>query len=172
MHRIVSAAVALVVLVGGLAAPAPASVAAEGSPQWEWPLLPRPPVHRRFDPPPQPWLAGHRGVDLGGEPGQQVRAAGAGVVAFAGPVGGRTVVSIDHPNGLRTTYEPLIATVRRGDPVTSGEAIGTLEPGHVGCPVAACLHWGVRRGSVYLDPLVLVRPVRVRLKPLRGNPVG
>ena len=87
-------------------------------------------------------------------------------MAFAGPVGGRTVVSIDHPNGLRTTYEPLVATVKRGDPVASGDRIGTLESGHMGCPVAACLHWGLRRGSTYLDPLVLVRPIRVRLKPL------
>ena len=141
--------------------------AVTGQPQqWEWPLAPRPPVHRRFDPPEQPWLAGHRGVDLGGDAGQVVRSAGAGVVAFAGPVAGRPVVSIDHPNGLRTTYEPVAASLRRGDTVAAGDPIGTLQSGHAGCPFDACLHWGLRRGSTYLDPLLLVRPVRVRLKPL------
>ena len=49
-----------------------------------------------------------------------------------------------------------------------GDLLGRLEPGHPGCPVAACLHWGLRRGAVYLDPLLLVRPVRVRLLPLPG----
>jgi murein DD-endopeptidase MepM/ murein hydrolase activator NlpD len=138
----------------------------EQSQRWVWPLAPRPPVHRRFDPPDQPWLAGHRGVDLGGDAAAVVRSAGAGVVAFAGPVAGRPVVSIDHPNGLRTTYEPVVASIRRGDTVAAGDPIGTLQAGHAGCPVDACLHWGLRRGPTYLDPLLLVRPVRVRLKPL------
>jgi hypothetical protein len=36
----------------------------------------------------------------------------------------------------------------------------------VGCPVAACLHWGLRRGEVYLDPLSLLAPPEVRLLPM------
>jgi hypothetical protein len=44
--------------------------------------------------------------------------------------------------------------------------IGTLTPGHGGCPVEACLHWGVRRGETYLDPLTVLRPPRVRLLPM------
>ena len=43
--------------------------------------------------------------------------------------------------------------------------IGTLVPGHAGCPADACLHWGLRRGDTYLDPLRLL-VVRVRLLPL------
>lgn len=35
-------------------------------------------VVRRFDPPPAPWLAGHRGVDLAAAPGGVVRSAGPG----------------------------------------------------------------------------------------------
>jgi murein DD-endopeptidase MepM/ murein hydrolase activator NlpD len=177
MRRIALAALTVLMIIGfGLAtlnrnaAADQATVqgaAAQPLQRWVWPLTPRPPVHRRFDPPEQPWLAGHRGVDLGGEAGQVVRSAGAGVVAFAGQVAGRPVVSIDHPDGLRTTYEPVTASVRRGDAVAAGDRIGTLEPGHAGCPFDACLHWGLRRGSTYLDPLMLVRPLRVRLKPLR-----
>jgi len=89
---------------------------------------------------------------------------------FAGPVAGRGVVSVQHDDGLRTTYEPVLPAVAAGAIVAAGEVIGVLEPGHPGCPDAACLHWGVRRDRIdYLDPLVLLRPPRVRLLPV---PVG
>src|SRR5438105_10956856 len=45
---------------------------------FQWPLAGRPVVARAFAPPPQPWLAGHRGVDLAGAPGAPVLAAGSG----------------------------------------------------------------------------------------------
>ena len=130
-----------------------------------WPVAP-PPVVRRLDPPPQPWLAGHRGVDLAAAPGAEVHAAGGGTVSFAGSVAGRGVVSVVHAGGLRTTYEPVTATVHTGEAVTAGQSLGALEAGHPGCPVAACLHWGLRRGEQYLDPLALLGLGRVRLLPL------
>ncbi len=98
-----------------------------------------------------------------------VLAAREGVVVFAGPVAGRGVVSVDHPDGLRTTYEPVTPAVAVGDPVAAGDPLGVLGPGHAGCAAAACLHWGVRRGKIeYLDPLVLLRPARLRLMPWDG----
>ncbi len=142
---------------------------------YAWPLAGQPVVTRRFEPPPQRWLAGHRGVDLGAGPGVPVRAAGAGVVVFAGPVAGRGVVSVAHAGGLRTTYEPVVAApgLRAGEAVRAGEPIGALAAGHAGCPVAACLHWGLRRGGDYLDPLLLLGAGRVRLLPVAGAaPVG
>jgi murein DD-endopeptidase MepM/ murein hydrolase activator NlpD len=138
------------------------------APSYQWPVLPSQ-VLRRFDPPPEPWLAGHRGVDLGASAGATVRAAGGGVVVWTGTLAGRGVVSIQHAGGLRTTYEPVTATVRAGDVVRAGDPIGSVEPGHPGCPQAACLHWGLRRGDVYLDPLALLGLGRVRLLPL-GRP--
>jgi len=124
-------------------------------------------VVRRFDPPPRPWLPGHRGADLAAASGAVVRAAGAGVIVFSGQIAGRGVVSVAHPGGLRTTYEPVLVEPHRpGDPVAAGEEIGTLAPGHPGCPTAACLHWGLRRGADYLDPLTLLGLGRVRLLPL------
>lgn len=124
-------------------------------------------VVRRFDPPPQPWLAGHRGVDLAAAPGVPVGASGAGTIVFAGTVAGRGVVSVAHPGGLRTTYEPVTAAdLHPGDAVAAGDALGTLEAAHPGCPVAACLHWGLRQGTEYLDPLTLLGLGRVRLRPL------
>lgn len=130
-----------------------------------WPLAGQPIVLRAFDPPPQPYGRGHRGVDLGGGVGEAVLAAGDGTVVFAGLVAGRPVVSIDHPNGLRTTYEPVPATVSAGQLVSRGEQIGVLQAGHPECLATACLHWGLRRGEVYLDPLRLLFPGRVRLLP-------
>jgi murein DD-endopeptidase MepM/ murein hydrolase activator NlpD len=135
-------------------------------PAFQWPLAGSPTVTRAFAPPPQPWLPGHRGVDLAGVPAERVVAAGAGVVAFAGKVAGVGAVSVDHPGGLRTTYEPVVATVRLGQPVDRGAVLGALLPGHPGCPVAACLHWGLRSGTTYLDPLTLLRSATVRLLPL------
>ena len=146
----------------------PAAVAPRAPEGWRWPLAGTPAVARRFDPPPKPWLPGHRGVDLAAAAGDEVRAAGAGVVAFAGVIAGRGVVSVEHPNGLRTTYEPVDATVRSGDRVAVGMPLGRLAAAHPGCPVPDCLHWGLRRGPVYLNPLLLLRPLRVRLKPLSG----
>ncbi len=48
----------------------------------------------------------------------------------------------------------------------TGAVLGGLLPGHAGCPDAACLHWGLRRGETYLDPMTLLRPARVRLLPM------
>src|SRR5688572_7143603 len=136
----------------GLSAPAPA-VPGQG---FGWPVDGAR-VVRRFDPPPQPWLPGHRGTDLAAAPGTTVRAAGAGMIVFAGQIAGRGVVSVAHPGGLRTTYEPVLTEEHRpGDPVAAGQRIGTLAPGHPGCPAPACLHWGLRRGPDYLDPLTLL----------------
>jgi len=128
-------------------------------------------VARPFAPGAHRYAAGHRGVDVAAPAGAVVRSSGTGTVAFAGMVAGRPVVSVEHAGGLRTTYEPVAAKVSAGQWVAVGEVIGTLLPGHSGCPAAACLHWGLRRhtptGEVYLDPLLSLGHGAVRLKPLR-----
>ena len=138
----------------------------------DWPLRPRPAVLRIFDAPSPNWNRGHRGVDLAGTPGQPVYAAAAGTVVFAGELAGRPLVSIAHPGGLRTSYEPVHPTVRPGQVVAAGAVVGGLEPGHAGCPAAACLHWGAMWGPAsradYVDPLGLVASTPIRLKPLHG----
>jgi murein DD-endopeptidase MepM/ murein hydrolase activator NlpD len=133
---------------------------------WVLPVAGHPIVTRPFEAPPHPYAAGHRGADLAAATGAPVLAAGDGVVAFAGMVAGRPVVSIDHPDGLRTTYEPVAPSVGAGQAVARGSPIGTLLAGHAGCPREACLHWGLRRGETYLDPMRLLRPPRIRLLPL------
>jgi murein DD-endopeptidase MepM/ murein hydrolase activator NlpD len=104
-------------------------------------------------------------VDLAAEPGAAVRAAGDGVILFAGVIAGRPVLSVSHTGGLRTTYEPVGARVKSGDRVAAGDPIGVLLAGHPGCPASACLHWGLRQGERYLDPLTLLGWAPVRLLP-------
>ncbi|MCZ8381963.1 M23 family metallopeptidase [Mycobacterium sp. CPCC 205372] len=138
----------------------------------DWPLRPRPAVVRVFDAPSPNWQRGHRGVDLAAAPGATVYAAGAGTVVFAGELAGRPLLSIAHPGGLRTSYEPVRATVRPGQLVAKGTAVGVLDAGHAGCPAAACLHWGAMWGPAaradYVDPLGLLAGTAIRLKPVAG----
>ena len=156
----------LVLALLAIGAPVPALASpATTTARWTAPVAAPLEVTRPFEPPSGPYAAGHRGVDLGGVAGSVVLAAADGVVVFAGMVAGRPVVSIDHSVGLRTTYEPVEPSVAAGQPVVTGFPIGTLAEGHDGCPRAACLHWGVRRGESYLDPMLLLHPVQVRLLP-------
>jgi len=110
------------------------------------------------------WAPGHRGIDLAADPGQEVRAVGTGQVTFAGPVAGRPVLSIDH-GGLRTTYEPVSASVVPGQWVHTGDPVGTIGTGTGHCGSGDCLHLGLRRGQEYLDPLLLWSRTRTRLSP-------
>jgi murein DD-endopeptidase MepM/ murein hydrolase activator NlpD len=130
-----------------------------------WPLRPTPVVVRAFEAPAGPFGAGHRGVDLAGAVGQRVRAALGGRITYAAPLAGRGVVVVDHGE-TRTTYEPVSASVRVGDRVLAGQAVGTLELSGSHCFPRACLHWGWIRGDTYLDPLLLVGAGPVRLLPL------
>lgn len=157
---------ALLVGAGPASTAAPAALALPvPAGTYGWPLAGTPAVTRPFDPPATVYGPGHRGVDLAGAAGATVLAAGPGVVAFAGSVAGRPVVSVDHPDGVRTTYEPVLPSVAAGQVVVRGSPLGAVQPGHAGCPAEACLHWGARVGQDYLDPLLLLTPPRVRLLP-------
>lgn len=151
----------LVLAVVGLLTAAPASA----QPAWAWPLAGPHVVSRPFGLGATAYAPGHRGADLPAAPGAVVAAAGAGRVSYAGLLAGRGIVVVVH-GVLRTTYEPVDAVVGVGAVVQTGQQIGLLQPGHEGCPVAACLHWGLLRGDVYLDPVTLVEAGAVRLLPL------
>ncbi|MFJ7074468.1 M23 family metallopeptidase [Streptomyces sp. NPDC098781] len=144
-----------------------------------WPVGVRPPVLRGWEPPATTYGRGHRGVDLAAPAGTPVRAVAAGRVSFAGRVAGKGVVSVeltgtgDPP--LRTTYEPVRAELKKGDEVEAGEVVGTVEASGSHC-TGTCVHWGVRRGETYLDPLSLMPPWLLyrgpsRLLPVLGVPV-
>jgi murein DD-endopeptidase MepM/ murein hydrolase activator NlpD len=140
---------------------------------YAWPV--RGPVIRPFSPPSDPYGPGHRGIDIAAPFGSDLHASADGVVAFAGWVGGSLFASIDHPDGVRTTYSWLSAvTVHRGDAVTKGQIIGATGHGH---PDVAQphLHFGARVGTTYIDPMTLLEPgdvtMLIRLAPLQGRPL-
>jgi len=75
-----------------------------------------------------------------------------------GVVVDRPVITIDHGGGLRSSFEPVDSPLTAGTLVAKGETIGTLQPGH--CGSLACVHWGVRRGEAYVNPLEFVTDLR------------
>ena len=81
--------------------------------RFSWPLAPPHPVLRRFDPPSAPWAAGHRGVDLGGTPGEPVLAVADGVVVFAGMLVDRYVISVDHAGEIFVRRYAAVSVVAR-----------------------------------------------------------
>lgn len=140
-------------------------------------------VLRPFDQPAAPWSAGHRGVDWA-SPDGDVFAPAAGSIRFAGPVAGRSVVTVAHPDGMLSSLEPveLAPGLAVGDRVAAGELIGSVQEGVDHCPVA-CVHWGARipqgwtvQGGTwdrYVDPLVLLGLSGPSvLWPLTGRPPG
>ncbi|EHM27843.1 MULTISPECIES: M23 family metallopeptidase [Streptomyces] len=139
-----------------------------------WPLAGRPSVLRGWEPPTGPYGPGHRGVDLAAGPGERVLAATDGRVSFAGRVAGRGVVAIEVAGSgsppLRTTYEPVRALIEEGASTRAGQPVGVLEEGPFHCS-EGCLHWGLRRGDGYLDPLSLLPPSLLRRGPSRLLPV-
>lgn len=139
---------------------------------YAWPV--QGPVIRGFEPPPDPYGAGHRGIDIGAPFGSPVVAAQDGTVAFAGWVAGSMYVSIDHADGVRTTYSWLSAVaVADGQSVTKGEVIGSTGQGDPGS-LQPNLHFGARLGAAYIDPMPLLIPgdlsSLIHLAPLGAEP--
>ncbi len=137
---------------------------------YAWPV--RGEVVRPYDPPETPYGSGHRGIDIVAGLGTPVRAAQDGTVGFAGAVAGSLFVSIDHPDGVRTTYSWLSeVAVRAGEPVRRGSVIGRSGPGHPGLDPPH-LHFGARFAGEYIDPMLLLGGGSlvglVRLAPLDG----
>ena len=117
------------------------------------------PVIDGFRPPSEPWLPGNRGLEYDTEPGEPVVASAAGVVVFAGAVGGSFHVTIAHDDRLRTTLafvaEPLAVV---GDRVQAGDVVAIA---------GDSMHFTARVDGEYIDPTLLFAPHRwvVRLIP-------
>lgn len=119
----------------------------------------RPQVIHPFEKPAQRWSAGHRGVDIAiPENDRRVYAPAPGKVVFSGTVVNRKVLVIAHPDGRRSTFEPMDETLPVGTTVTAGEVIGTVasaadgngERPYLRCSTP-CLYWGVRQGGARRD---------------------
>lgn len=117
------------------------------------------PVSDPFRPPATPYGPGNRGIEYATPPNTTVAAAADGVVRFAGVVATRQWVTIEHADGVRTTYGPLATVgVHVSDTVQRGDPIGTS---------AGALLFTARKGSAYIDPSSLFDggPPRVHLIP-------
>ena len=149
----------LAVLLSLTCLPAARAHAAVGPGTYEWPV--QGPVIRPFEEPSSPYGPGHRGIDIAAPFGTSMVAAQDGVVAFAGWVAGALYISIDHPDGVRTTYSFLSAvSVRKGDVVSRGQVIGRTGHGHPEISTPH-LHFGARIGATYIDPMILLEPGQV-----------
>jgi Peptidase family M23 len=162
MHRILAlgaAALLAAILCGGAAA-------------WSWPADGA--VLQPFTLGADAYAGGqHRGIDVEGSDGSQVRAPASGVVTFAGslPTYGRGVTILTS-DGYAVTLVHLGAIgVSKGATVSEGAAIGTM--GSSGTPEHSLpsVHLGIRRASDeqgYVDPLGLLPPRGVVSDPSPG----
>ena len=127
----------------------PGATASAASP-WSWPVSGA--IVRGFDPPDDPYGAGHRGIDI------------------AAPVG-TTVVAPDDGGGVTSTCSWLTSVlVRKGDRVLRGQPVATTGWGHADLTVPH-LHFGVRLNGAYVAPLsYLASPSVVDL--IRLAPLG
>jgi murein DD-endopeptidase MepM/ murein hydrolase activator NlpD len=131
--------------------PAPSSDPAPRSSGWRWPLLG--PITQRFGESLTQY-GYHYGIDIDGSTGDPVRAARRGRVVVAGSYDqcGGLQVHIDHGNGIVSWYRHLSRIqVREGALVDAGTIIGRV--GNTGCSLGSHLHFAIRIGSRFVDPL-------------------
>jgi peptidase M23-like protein len=155
MRRSLLVSLVLISVLVPLLTPARAAV------PWSWPVTGA--IVRGFDRPDSPYGTGHRGIDIAAAVGTTVRAPDDGVVSFAGPVGGRLFVTIDHGGGVTSTASWLTSLlVRKGAHVVRGQAIAMTGWGHPDLAMPH-LHFSVRLNGTYVDPLAYLGPLDVSL---------
>lgn len=102
----------------------------------------------------------HYGVDVAAPRGTPVRAAADGIVVLVHPgmyFSGKTVI-LDHGHGVTSVYIHLSAIlVRLGERVRKGQIIGRV--GQTGRATGPNLHWGVYKGEMPVDPMLLTGPM-------------
>ena len=115
------------------------------------------PVSDPFRPPSDPYGPGNRGIEYRTSPGEVVRAGAAGRVSFAGAVAGSLYVTVDHGDGVVSSYSYLARiSVRVGSPVVQGEVVGITGE--------RLFHFSVRVNGEYVDPAGFIGKPRVRVR--------
>jgi len=96
----------------------------------------------------------HTGIDYAAGTGAPIKAAGPGIVVWAGPRGGYgNAVIIDHRNGLATLYgHQSRVNVTVGQKVSAGQVVGFV--GQTGLATGPHLHFEVRELGAPVDPLL------------------
>lgn len=132
-----------------VAAAIPRAPSREG-PAFAWPLRGR--ILANFGP--QPGGQHNDGINIAARQGDPVRAAEAGVVAYAGNElkGFGNLLLVRHADGWMTAYahnDRLL--VGRGDKIRRGQVIARV--GRSGSVSSPQLHFEIRRGTQAIDPL-------------------
>ena len=164
-----------------IAQPAAQTVAVTGTSSGDWvsPLATASAPVKDYQGPRTRFGAGHRGVDYRVKQGQALRSPSAGIIVFGSPVATIPFVSIQHPNGYRTTLSPACTTLPIGTLVLAGQKVAKvcrpdLPPVPVKNPVVSgaklvlkylnpfshcrpklCLHLSLRHHGMYLSPLAV-----------------
>jgi murein DD-endopeptidase MepM/ murein hydrolase activator NlpD len=133
--------------------PAPLPTLTGDAPRFRWPLPGR--IISGFGP--KPGGRFNDGVNLKANPGEAVRAAGDGVVAYAGDAipGFGNLLLVKHAGGWVSAYghnEALL--VQRGARVKAGEVIARA--GQTGAVAEPQLHFELRRGRAPVDPAAVI----------------
>jgi hypothetical protein len=127
-----------------------------GAGSYQWPVIGNVLVAFKAD--------GHRGVDIAASVGAEIVSAQDGVVVWVGKTArGEGCITIEHSDGISSTYLPVEASVNKGETVTAGDRIGKLSSeGDPSC-AASHLHLGIydtstRSDKEYLDPKAILPP--------------
>lgn len=106
------------------------------------------------------YVRNHEGVDFGAPTGTPVWAVGDGVVTRSGWGGGcGNMVALRHANGLESVYchfSRIASGIRVGKRVSQKEVIGFV--GATGYATGPHLHYAIKRGGRYINPLTLKFP--------------
>ena len=111
------------------------------------------------------FVRSHLGVDYGAPVGTPVWAVGDGTVSQAGNNGGcGKSVTLRHRNGFETVYCHLSAiAVHLGARVAQKEVVGAV--GQTGLATGPHLHFAVRQGGIFVNPLSLKVPREAPIAP-------
>src|SRR5215472_15617365 len=146
----------VLVLIAALAFAGPASA-------WTWPASGPVLLAYSFDPA-HPYAAGqHRGIDVGGSPGELVRAPAGGVVTFAGtvPGSGKSVTILTTDAWSVTVTQLGSIAVTKGATVAEGDGVGTIGPSGDPEVSGPYVQLGIRHADQdqgYVDPTTLLPP--------------
>lgn len=102
------------------------------------------------------WISIHRGIDITGQDGEEVKASNNGRVALAEELffGGNTII-LDHGLGIYTIYMHLSNfNVNVGEMVSKGDIIGFV--GSSGRSSGPHLHFGVKVMNMSANPVSLI----------------
>jgi lipoprotein NlpD len=120
--------------------------------RWLWPATGK--IVRRF----QAGKLNAKGINIGGQLGEAVRATATGRVVYSGSGlrGYGELIIIKHNDHYLSAYaHNRKRLVREGDKVKAGDKIATMGRGNNG---KALLHFEIRRDGKPVDPLKYVTP--------------